>query len=122
MSAQLQRERSDLEIVDRWRNCRALARRKHLSRPIREHLPEMIAKLERQAYRRGVTLDGWREYPRSLSFGHRMDESGKIEHVTPPPRRKHKRKRTTSGLNAADFLAALETSVEVNRNTGNDEL
>jgi hypothetical protein len=62
-------------LVHSYRNCRALMRRKKLSRPMRERLPGDLARLEAQAAERGidpVLLEVWREYPArdgDVSFG-----------------------------------------------------
>jgi hypothetical protein len=116
----------DWRVIHAYRNCRALMRRKALSRPMRERLPGDLARLEAEAAERRIDpalLRVWRAYPQrdengDLSFGFGVDfRSGQGEVVlSPPPKRRvrPRRDRDRNGsngaptLSAGDLLAALE--------------
>jgi hypothetical protein len=78
---------------------------------MREQLPGFIAEIEREAARRDVELHGWRDYPRSISFGYRADEHGNVDHVSPPQKRRRKRTRTPPATPPGELMGLLEKSL-----------
>jgi hypothetical protein len=112
-------------LVHSYRNCRALLRRRKLSRPMRERLPGDLARLEAEAAERRIDpalLRVWRAYPSrdqdgNLAFGLGAEVGEDRVHLVadPPPSERERKRRgrpeEPPTVSAGDLLAAIERAV-----------
>jgi hypothetical protein len=124
---ELQLERGDWELVHRYRNTRALARRKSMV-DYRAGLERKCEAMLAESVQRGIPNElmmQWRAYPKRdggpLSFGHKasVTDAGIEVESTPPAnaqRRKHDELAPAPEPDGAELLRALEASLRLNRN------
>lgn len=99
-----------------YRNVRAMARRRAITPKYRSELEELMARLEHQAREEGVPehlMRQWREYPRTLRFGHRATVDGDRLTVenTSPGRRERKTLPPAPSSDPGELLELLERSL-----------
>jgi hypothetical protein len=101
-------EYQDAVLVHGVRNLRALVRRTRSAERAAD-----LAILEAEVAARGLPpVRGWRQYPRSLTFGVKSDSEG-VRPVDPPPQKRRRKPLPPAPANppAGDLLDALQAEL-----------